>query len=286
MRAHRDRIDREWIALAAERLASVSENPQCEAQILFAHALGLASRAELHTRDLAPTPEQLASFARTVDERAAGVPLQLVLGYVDFYETRFTVTRGVFIPRPETERLVDAALEVRGDPERPGRILDLGIGSGVILLSLLLKLGNASGIGVDVSQAALDCCGANASALGVGDRVRLFRGDLFSSLPERRFDLIVSNPPYIADGAPLPEAVARYDPMEALFAGADGLAVIRRIVLEAPAWLVPGGALAVEIGEEQGAAVRDLIAGCSEYAEPSVLQDLNGKDRVAVVKRL
>ncbi len=270
---------------AAGRLASVTSGPRREAEILLAHAVGLDRRSDLFVRDIEPTDEQLARFDDLTRSRAAGTPLQLVLGYVDFYEGRFAVAPSVFIPRPETERLVEACLDAWGPKDHPGRILEIGVGTGVILVSLLLELRRAHGTGVDVSAKALACARGNAERHGVLDRAQLVEGDLFPPGEPAPFDLVVSNPPYVRDDDPLPADVRDYDPAAALFAGADGLDVIRRIVVEAPAWLAPGGLLAMEIGEEQGEAVRGLLESSGSFEAAAVLPDLNQKDRVVTAKR-
>jgi release factor glutamine methyltransferase len=274
---------------AAGRLASVVTSPREEAGRLLAHALGLARRADLvplfagsglgagRTGDARLTPEVRARFEDLVRERASGVPLQYVLGHADFYESRFVVPRGVLIPRPETELLVDAVL--RALPPGPSRVLEVGTGTGVILVSVLIERGDVTGIGTDISGAARRATEENARRLGVADRLEALEGDLFAPVPPGAFDVVVSNPPYVATHEALPPEVADHEPPEALYAGADGLAVIRRLLAESPPFLAPGGRLLVEIGATQGERVVALF-GEHGFGDVTLERDLSGRDRI------
>ncbi len=199
-------------------------------------------------------------FWECIGKREEGEPLQYVLGSVEFFNVMLEVGPGVLIPRPETEQLTERALRLYGG----GAILDLCTGSGAIALALAKALGEAEVVGVDLSEEALSYAHRNVARLRLGDRVRFCRGDLYGGVPVgRRFDLIVSNPPYVSEGeyARLEAVVREHEPRLALVAGRDGLDVLRRIAAGARSWLEPGGWLLCEIGDGQGEAVRALFAG-------------------------
>ena len=247
-----------------------------DARALLCFATGIApGRLTLHLPD-ALAPEVAARFDAALAARAARQPVAQITGQRLFWGRPFRVTRDVLDPRPETEVLVAAALD-----EPFARVLDLGTGSGAILLSLLADRPMATGLGVDVSPAALAVAGGNAVALGLGDRVAFRLSDWFGDVPETGFDLIVSNPPYIAadEMAGLSPEVRDWEPHLALTPGGDGLAAYRRIAEGATAHLAPGGRLMVEIGPTQGPAVAGLFraAGLGDVA---IRPDLDGRDRV------
>jgi len=250
-------------------------DPAGDARRLFDWAYAIGQQApEPQTRD---TPNDLTRemFDIALSGRAARKPVSQILGRRAFWKHDFIVTPDVLDPRPDTETLVEAALAL---PWR--RVLDLGTGSGAILLSLLAARPGAAGTGTDVSDAALAVARRNAVQLGVQDRATLLRSDWFVAITGR-FDLIVSNPPYIAAdemGTLMPE-VRDHEPRIALTDEGDGLSAYRAICAGALAHLAPGGALIVEIGHRQGAAVAALFrdAGLSEVC---VLPDLDGRDRV------
>jgi release factor glutamine methyltransferase len=200
-------------------------------------------------------------FRDAVERRAAGEPLQYITGVQDFYGREFRVTPDVLIPRPETELLVEAALEVTGSAAR--LICDVGTGSGCIALTLLCELSQARAVAVDKSTAALEIAKLNARNLAVDDRTMFLVSDCFDALDprENQFDLIVSNPPYIAGHvvSGLQREVRDHEPLLALSPGSDGLSIIRRLLHAAPAFLKPAGLLIMEIGFDQGEAVRGLI---------------------------
>lgn len=280
-------VHRRLLTETAQRLSAVTTSPRDEAGRLLAHALGLEGRADL-TRLIASlgrteidrrlTPEVQERFAALVATRVAGVPLQYVLGRAEFYESRLLVRPGVFIPRPETEMLVDA---VRG-ALTPGssRVLDVGTGSGAIVVSVLLAYPDAVGVGVDVSPDARRVTEENAHRLGVADRLTVIESDGFGAVPPGAFDVIVSNPPYVATSDPLPPDVRDHEPHAALYAGADGLDVIRHLVDGAQARLVPGGHLVLEIGEMQGERVYALLVA-GGFANVTIERDLSGRERMA-----
>lgn len=253
--------------------------PAAEARQLMCHVLGW-SRARLGARpEQALTDEQAARFRELVDARAAGEPLAYLTGEREFYGRRFAVGPAVLIPRPETEVLVDAALELLRRVRAP-RILDLGTGSGVLAVTLALERPGGFVAAVDRSPAALELARRNAAALGA--EVSFLAGDWLQAIGAR-FDLIVANPPYVAAGdAHLAAGDLRREPRHALTDGsADGLASLRTIIAQAPGRLAAGGALAVEHGYEQAAAVRDLFRTAGFGALDS-MADLAGIARVAV----
>lgn len=245
-----------------------------EARLILSHVLDTTpDRMSLIARDTL-TPDRLDRALGLAARRAGGTPMSHILGHRDFWGRRFEVTADVLDPRPETETLIAAALAVPFTS-----VLDLGTGSGCILLTLLAERPAARGMGADLSDAALAVAGRNADALGVADRATLIRSDWFAAI-SGRFDLIVSNPPYIA-AAEMPDLAPElsFEPRMALTDEGDGLTAYRAITAGAGAHLTPGGWLMVEIGWQQGAAVADLFrrAGLTGV---QILPDLDGRDRV------
>jgi release factor glutamine methyltransferase len=254
-----------------------------EAQILTAHALGV-ERAWLiaHDRDILTTA-QCAAIESLTARREQGEPVAYILGEKEFYGRMFKVTPDVLIPRSETELLVEAALE-RLPQDRPARILDLGTGSGCIAITLALERPDSRVWAVEQNAAALAVSRENAVRHGV-ENLCLLLGDWFSPLEESEWDLIVSNPPYIASADPhLNRGDLRFEPEQALSSGADGLSAIRCIVAGSDVHLRDGGALMIEHGLEQGAACRELFhqAGFRQVAS---LRDLAGHERVTLGAR-
>ncbi|MCA0206771.1 MAG: peptide chain release factor N(5)-glutamine methyltransferase [Proteobacteria bacterium] len=267
-------ILREALAQAIQRLdaAGIPDAPR-DARLLLAHALGIApDRLTLVLRD--PAGAEQAAFREAIARRAAREPVSHITGRRLFWGRAFHVTADVLDPRPETETLIAEAL---GGPF--DRVLDLGTGSGAILLTLLAERPAARGLGTDLSDRALAVARGNAAALGLEPRADFARGDWFGPVTGR-FDLIVSNPPYIAEAemAGLSPEVLR-EPRMALTPGGDGLDAYRAIVRGAGAHLTPGGRLMVEIGPTQGAAVAGLMAGAGLQGI-ACRPDLDGRDRV------
>ncbi|HEY8505231.1 MAG TPA: peptide chain release factor N(5)-glutamine methyltransferase [Gemmataceae bacterium] len=256
------------------------ESPRLEAQILLAHVLQVPP-IQLYVRSEEPTSEETRSaFKALLKRRVEGCPVAHLVGYREFYKLRFDVSPAVLVPRPETELLVMKALElIKG---RPGaRVLDVGTGSGCIAVSIAHQAGAADVTATDVSPAALEVARANAARHGLGGRIRFLEGDLFGPVPRERFDLIVSNPPYIAeDEFPLLAAEVReHDPRQALAGGLDGLSVLRPLIAQAPEHLTPGGHLLVEIGYKQEEAVRGLFEAAG-FQLLKTLKDAAGHPRV------
>src|SRR5687767_8115719 len=256
-----------------------------EAGSLLSHVIGkdrtfLISHAEDRVSD-----EDLARFQQAVVRRARGEPLQYITGVQDFYGREFRVTPDVLIPRPETELLVEAALEVITDVRGPS-ICDVGTGSGCIAVTLLCERTDARAVAVDVSEAALKVAAQNAQVLGVGDRIELKLSNCFDALDRTTFDAIVSNPPYISSAAlaGLQREVRDHEPLVALSPGADGLSVIRRLLQDAPSFLNAGGHVVMEIGFDQGEAVQELIEP-KFWRLMEIRPDLQSIPRILVVQK-
>ena len=249
-----------------------------DAELLLQHALGRpASWLFAHADDVL-TREQERLFAALVQRRCAGEPVAYIVGRRGFWSLELEVTPATLIPRPETERLVELALQ-RLPGESAFRVLDLGTGSGAIAMAIASERPDASVVASDASDKALDVARRNARRLSLS-HVAFVQGDWFAPVAGHRFDLIVSNPPYIeADDPHLALGDLRFEPASALASGADGLDAIRRIVGDAPVHLVPGGWLLFEHGWNQGEACRALLTAAG-FAEVFTAQDLEQRDRV------
>lgn len=250
-----------------------------DARRLLAHAMGIAAdRMNLHLADV-PDAAQSAAFDAAIARRAGRQPVSQIIGQRDFYGRSFRVTADTLDPRPETECLIEAALA-----EPFSRVLDLGTGTGCILLTLLAERPLARGLAVDISDAALAVARDNAEALGLTARAGFRRSDWFSAV-SGQFDLIVANPPYIAQAemAALAPEVRDWEPHLALSAGADGLDAYRVIAAGAGAHLSAPGRILVEIGPTQRAAVTRLF-GDAGFSDIVTLPDLDGRDRLVVAR--
>lgn len=249
-----------------------------DAEVLLAHLVGLNRNRMLLTSDLWIN-EQDYDFL--VGRRVAGEPVAYIVGVREFWSLDLAVTDAVLIPRPDSETLIVAALAAC--KPAPKRILDLGTGSGALLLAALSEWPDATGLGIDASPAALAVAAGNAERLGFGARADFRLGDWGSGLVER-FDLILSNPPYVEDNATLSAEVRDHEPASALFAGPDGLDDYRRLVPQLPGLMTPGGLAILEIGSTQAAAVLALAAAAG--LSGSVCKDLAGLDRAVVLRTL
>lgn len=255
--------------------------PRLDAELLLAKALD-SDRIGLYTRHDQPLDkDELAACRALIRRRLDGEPVAYIIGKKEFWSLSFTVDERVLVPRPETELLVETALEtLRGrEAANQVRIADVGTGSGAIAVALALELRDAEVLAVDVSEAALEVARKNAADLGA--RVEFLRGDLLDPLVGREpFDAIVSNPPYIPDAefAALPPEVRR-EPRGALLGGADGLRELRRLVEGGRRLLKPGGLLAMEVGAGQAEAVAELLRSAG-YVDVLVRADLAGIGRV------
>ena len=260
-----------------------------DADSLLARALG-TTRLGLYTGGRAPVPAAvLRAFDGLVARRARHEPLQYLLGEMEFCGLRLAVGPGVFIPRPETEELVERALAL--GPTPAATVLDLCAGSGALACALAARRPDWRVWAVEQAPEAAAWARGNVRRHGLDGRVQILEGDLWAPLagyvPPGAVDLVVANPPYLA--APLlpalPAEVREWEPREALDGGADGLVVIRRLLREGPAWLRPGGAMLVEIGEEHGPTVTALAGADPRYAAARVHRDFRGQDRILEVWR-
>lgn len=265
------------IRYATERLRAAGVvAPERDARLICRWAAALDGAGLATALDAIPDAAERGRFETAVDARARRVPVAQITGRRDFWGRAFRVTSEVLDPRPETEALIEAALS--GAPAR--RILDLGVGSGCILLTLLAEWPEATGLGVDISQAALAVARDNAHRLGVEARVALARSNWFGNV-QGSFDLIVSNPPYIprAEIAELAPEVRLHEPSLALDGGADGLDSYRVIAAGACARLAPGGRMLLEVGATQAEAVTRILDATS-CGNVDPIHDLDGRIRV------
>ena len=283
---------RELIQVTSEYLDGKGvESAKLNAERLLADVLGL-SRIELFFQHDRPVlGAELDNFRDLVRRRANGEPLQQILGETEFYSRVFKVEPGVFIPRPETERLVEEAVALLAPPDR--RLLapvavEIGCGTGIIGVSLALDVPRLTVYATDVNPAAVQLTKHNAHTLGAGPRVHVLPGNRFDPLPAHlkgQVDLVVSNPPYIreADIPGLAVEVSEHDPVDALDGGKDGLVFYRALAAGLGAWLRPGGHVAVEIGDDQGQDVEDIFSA-SGLEDIRVIRDYADRDRVVTAR--
>jgi release factor glutamine methyltransferase len=259
-----------------------NESPRLDAQILLAHVLK-CGRVQLYVRfEEVVTEEQVAEFRELVRRRVQGCPVAYLVGVQEFYLLSFEVTPAVLIPRPDTETLIVEALKLIKGRESP-RILDIGTGSGCIAVTLAHQHKSAQVVAIDISAEALAVASRNAVKHSLAERIRFLQGDLFGPLSdEDRFDLIVSNPPYVAqeDIATLPVSVRDFEPHQALDGGPGGFAVFQRLIEGASERLRPGGALLIEIGSEQEQEARQRLTLRSGWSLKPTVHDRVGRPRV------
>ncbi|MBC8159700.1 MAG: peptide chain release factor N(5)-glutamine methyltransferase [Roseiflexaceae bacterium] len=286
---------------AVQALAEASPTPRLDAELLLAHTLGWSRAQLLAEGRQALTLEQQAAFSALIERRRSLEPVAYLIGQREFYGLQFEVTPDTLVPRPETELLVDLALELVGQrtknreqrtknkeqrtenrEQSPIRAADVGTGTGCIAVAFALNCPQAQVLAVDISAAALAVAGRNLARHGLEQRVTLIEGDLLAAL-NRPVDLLLSNPPYVIM-AEIDENVRRHEPHLALDGGLDGLDVYRRLLAQAPAKLLPGGAIVLEIGAWQAAAVMALGAAHFPGARITVHRDLAGLDRVVVIE--
>jgi release factor glutamine methyltransferase len=262
------------------------DEPRLNAELLLAGVLGL-KRLDLYLQFERPlTPPELGEYRARLRRRLRHEPLQYIEGFADFRHLRLRVDPRVLIPRPETELLVGEVLA--WSRSRPGlTVIDIGTGSGAIALSLRTEGDFGAIVATDVSEPALQLARENAGTVGAA-HVDFRLGSLYEPLTGERVDVIVANPPYVAeaDRSGLAPEVAHWEPGEALFAGADGLDVLRSLVAGAAAHLNPGGLLALEVGAGQSAAVCALVRATGTFHDPVVRPDLAGRDRIVLAERL
>lgn len=285
------------------------ESPRIDAEVLLGHVLK-KERIYLYVHFEEPLqPEELAAYRAVIKKRVQRVPVAYIIGKREFMGLTFKVTEDTLVPRPDTEILVQAAVErlkrlsgienksaseeTEGEetPEaasgpRPLRFADIGTGTGAICLSVLKYVPNAMADTVDISEAARKVAEENAAALELTDRITFYTGDLLAPLAERneRYDAILSNPPYIPDTdiETLAPEVRCKEPRTALAGGPDGLAFYRRLVAESPALLTDGGFLAVEVGIHQAKVVAKMVTKSGSFVRTEILKDYGGIERVVV----
>jgi release factor glutamine methyltransferase len=284
--------ERQWtvvplIQVTSDYLAGKGvATPRLDAEVLLAEALGLPRRLDLYLQHDKPVARgELSGYRELVRRRAGGEPVAYLLGRAAFYDEELEVCADVLVPRPETELLVEAALARLGDEDAASG-LDIGTGSGAIPIAVCRKRPGVRFTATDVSPRALAVARRNFQRYELEARVTPVLSDLFAALPEEaRFDLIVSNPPYVAEGDPaLEEPVARFEPALALYGGADGLDVVRRLLEGAAHRLAQGGALLMELGAGQAPAVQQE-AEARGYRVTAVRKDLAGIERVVELER-
>jgi len=255
-----------------------------DARALLAHVLGVAGPLSL-SASKAVSDEEQTKFLDLFARRISGEPLQYVLEEWDFFGRRFRVDRRALIPRPETEHLVEEALRCAPDARR---IADLGCGSGILAVTLACEIPGSRLVASDASFASLALARENARRLAVAERIRLVAGDWLAPVGDRaHFDLVVANPPYVAENErdQLPRLVRDYEPAAALFAGGDGLSEIRRLVESVPACVTVGGFFLFEFGFGQSPLVEDLLRPSAPWSLERIVADLAGIPRVAVLQR-
>ncbi|MHB8067574.1 MAG: peptide chain release factor N(5)-glutamine methyltransferase [Desulfobaccales bacterium] len=268
--------------------------PRTSAEVLLAHALGI-SRLDLYLRHDQPlTPEELARFKVLVLRRRAGEPVAYITGHKEFWSLDFKVTPAVLIPRPETETLVDAVLQVlrpeteNGKQKTENLALEVGVGSGAIIIALARELPQMRWVGVDISGPALAVARENAARHDVADRIHFLRGNLLAPFkPGPRFQLLVANLPYVPRPVweELPKDIKEFEPREALLGGADGLDLIKLLVQAAPGLLSPGAWLALEVADGQAQKVAAFMEKSGVYEQIEKIPDYLGIQRVVRARR-
>ncbi len=261
------------------------DNVRFEARLLLSKASGLSIEVLISRGRDEASGTTIEALRPLTARRVQREPMAYILGEREFWGLTFRVTPDVLVPRPDSETVIEAALSLIADRAKVGRILDLGVGSGCLLLTLLKEFPGARGVGMDASPAALAVASANAEALGLADRTQFLSGDWREPAWEERlagpFDLVVSNPPYVESGAIarlMPE-VARFEPKEALDGGPDGLAAYRLIAAAGRNLITKGGLLLVEAGEGQASEIARIF-GAAGLSPKAPWKDLGGIDRV------
>ncbi|MCK5554067.1 MAG: peptide chain release factor N(5)-glutamine methyltransferase [Deltaproteobacteria bacterium] len=266
------------------------ESPRVDAELLLRKALKM-DRVELYlSHHRAVTQQQCAHYKSLIHKRIRGEPIQYILGRREFWSLDLKMTSKVFIPRPETELVVEEALKIFREARSPTlRFMEIGTGSGAIAIALAKEMEGCFILAEDVSWEAIVLAKENAEIHGVSGNIRFLVGDLFSALKEAKFpfDLIVSNPPYIPSSniGTLPREIAEFEPRIALDGGPDGLQFIRKIVMGVRAFLKDGGWLILELGQRQGDAIAEMIRDAGFFESPSIAKDHSGADRVVRARK-
>jgi release factor glutamine methyltransferase len=265
------------LSRATNELDASSDTPRLDAELLMAEALNIDRDRLILAPPGGDAPQR---FFDMIERRKAGEPVAYITGRRAFWNIELHVGPGVLIPRPDSEVLIASALEHFEGGRGPERILDLGTGPGTLLLAALDLWPKASGVGVDLSRQAMSYAAANSRRLGFEPRVKLKEGDWAKGIAEK-FDLILCNPPYVAEDAELGPGVREYEPDEALFAGKEGLDAYRELAPQLPRLLNPGGLAAVEIGLDQAEPVTELLA--RDGLEARVATDLGDRPRAVLL---
>jgi len=263
------------------------QDARLSAEMLLAHVL-TCPRINLYTRfEYAPNPDELAAYRELVARARKHEPVAYLVGHKEFYSLRLKVTPAVLIPRPETELLVSEAISHLKQLGGCGRVWDACTGSGCVAIAVANQVKDAEVLATDASPRAIEVAAENVAAHGLGERITCRQADLLSVPADcgawSRADVLTANPPYVASGDDVAEDV-RHEPREALYAGDDGLAVIRPLVAAAPGVIAPGGLLAMEFGCGQADAVRDLIVSTGAFEEPRILRDHQNIERAAAAQ--
>lgn len=263
---------------ATEQLGKTSDTPRLDAEVLMAAALNISRDRMLLQNPNGQAPEAFFEF---VERRAKGEPVAYITGQRAFWTIDLAVGPGVLVPRPDSETLIVAAVEIFADTPGPQRILDLGTGPGTLLLAALDEWPKAIGLGLDSSESALYYAERNATRLGMSDRATFRLGNWAEGI-EAVFDLILCNPPYVADDAETGPGVKEYEPHEALFAGPEGLDAYRRLAPQLGKLLAPGGLAAIEIGFDQAKSASALFE--EQGMKPHVATDFGGRMRTLLIR--
>jgi release factor glutamine methyltransferase len=268
------------------------DSPRLSAELLLSHVLS-KKRIELYTQfDRCVAEDQLVRLRELVKRAGQHEPVAYLVGKTEFYSLELNVTPDCMIPRPETELLVERAIELLRTSSGTQLVCDLCTGSGCIAIAIAKNCPAARIIATDISDDALKVAAQNIQKHLLNERVELLCGDLFepvtAKLPGDRFDLIVCNPPYVsaAEYEALAKNVRDFEPRLALFAGPDGLDIFRRVIKEAGAFLKPGGALMLEIGFSQGRAIKESLEQTRTFTEIRFDKDLQNHDRIAIAKKM
>ncbi len=266
------------LAEASDDLSATSDSPRLDAELLLAFVLQVPRSYLFAHPEEQPGTEAFAIFRDLVNRRKGGEPVAYITGVREFWSLDLTVNRHTLVPRPDTETLVATALDLIADCRKPD-IADLGTGSGAIALALACERPDANIVATDASEEAIALARFNCTRLEIIN-VDFICGNWFDAVPGRKFDLVVSNPPYVAvDDPHLRSADIRYEPINALAAGSDGLDSIRQIVAAAPSYLRPGGWIALEHGDRQGHAVTSLLTAAG-FGQVATVNDHGGRERV------
>lgn len=263
---------------ATEELSKFSDTPRLDAELLMAAALGMGRDRLILSNPNGQAPDEFYIY---IERRKKGEPVAYITGHRAFWTVELAVGPGVLVPRPDSETLIVAAVEHFAGSTGPGQVLDLGTGPGTLLLAALDEWPDAIGLGIDSSDTAIYYAERNAERLGMADRATFRKGNWADGV-EARFDLLLCNPPYVAEQAETGPGVAEFEPAEALFAGPDGLDDYRRLAPAIGGLLAPGGIAVIEIGFDQADSVGTLFA--EQGLSASLAHDLAGRPRALLIK--